>query len=134
MQPVVRGGPEVFPHQQTVTLGCKTYFLRLSTCFEGAQVSLNPDFVRTAIQQSLRQVFGVIGGAINFDVLEVKEETNQAFLKVDRRDLQTLRVAITLLTSYDGTMCHFQVEATSPFLASLAKDSRAFTSQLPFPV
>ncbi|CAL8462872.1 g2406 [Coccomyxa elongata] len=133
MQPVGPGGSEVFRHQQTITLGCKTYYLRIFTCFEGAEIKLSSTLVRSAIQQSLREVFGVIGGAINFDVLEVKEETKQAFLKVDRRDLQTLRVAITLLTSYDGTTCHFQVEATSPFLASLAKDSRAFTSQLPFP-
>lgn len=54
-------------------------------CFEGAEVDLNPTFVRSAIQQSLREVFGVIGGAINFDVLEVKEDTKHVFLKVDRR-------------------------------------------------
>ena len=52
---------------------------------EGAEVDLNKTFVRSAIQQSLREVFGVIGGAINFDVLEVREESKQAFLKVDRR-------------------------------------------------
>lgn len=53
--------------------------------FEGAEVSLNRTSVRSAVQQSLRQVFGVIGGAINFDVLEVKEQTKQAFLRVDKR-------------------------------------------------
>ncbi len=129
-----------------------------------------------------------------FEVLEVRQSTSQAFLKVDKRcvscipmafsrlawrqlqyhgmdacrDLQKVWAAVTLLTSYDGnlcqievrrsppsgpgchnsrlllcapvgdssmprrTICHAQVEAASPFLASLAVDSRAFAAQLPF--
>jgi hypothetical protein len=57
----------------------------LDRSFEGGDISLNPSFVKAAIQQSLRQVFGIIGGAVSFEVLEVKEDKNYSFLKVDKR-------------------------------------------------
>lgn len=57
----------------------------LDRSFEGGDTSLNPSFVKAAIQQSLRQVFGIIGGAVSFEVLEVKEDKNYSFLKVEKR-------------------------------------------------
>lgn len=109
---------------------------------------LSVGVVRGAFEQSLRQVFGNIGGAIPFEVLEVKQATSQAFLKVDRRcamlplqfetgilepiqckhvilslmpsrcasmlirDLRKLWAAITLVTSHEGSNCHYQVRTT----------------------
>lgn len=70
---------------------------------EGASASLSQSFVKAAITQSLRQVFGIVGGAIQFDVLEVKQDTKQAFVKVDKRYVHTWplcrKVTILLYTS-----------------------------------
>jgi hypothetical protein len=52
---------------------------------EESSAELRSESVRSAIQQSLRQVFGAIGGALPFEVLEVKPSTAQAFLKADKR-------------------------------------------------
>ncbi len=53
--------------------------------FEEQGVSLSSDLVKGAIERSLRQVFGAIGGAIPFEILEVKQTTAQSFVKVDKR-------------------------------------------------
>lgn len=53
--------------------------------FKEQGVSLSGGIVRDIIEQSLRQVFGNIGGAISFEVLQVRQDISQAFLKVGKR-------------------------------------------------
>ena len=63
---------------------CKFAAVLWRSIFENSGVELRPDLVRSAIQQSLRQVFGAIGGALPFEVLEVRLGSAQAFLKADK--------------------------------------------------
>ncbi|CAL5223325.1 g5821 [Coccomyxa viridis] len=120
--------------QRTCTSSCADVYLRLHLFFEDIPaLELSHSTLRQHLQQGLTQAFGKIGGAIPFEVLSLQQGSAIAFLKADKRDLTKLRAACTLITSCEGQACHFQVEAVSPFLASLAKDSRAFAAQLPFP-
>ena len=74
------------PNNLTAISTFKNTALCWSRTFEGEGGSpLRSDVVRSAIQQSLRSVFGAIGGALPFEVLEVRQNTAQVFLKADKR-------------------------------------------------
>ena len=72
-------------------------------------MSLSSALVQAAVQQSLSQVFGKIGGAIPFDVLGVKQTTDQAFLRVDQRCVYTVTFAYFWRLALACTSTHTQV-------------------------
>ncbi|CAK0784868.1 hypothetical protein CVIRNUC_008073 [Coccomyxa viridis] len=128
-----RGAGQAIP-QKTTTIACSKLFWRLRVKFEQkGLVEVDRELVRACLQQSLTQVFGKIGGAVPFEILSVQQESGVILLKTDKGDLAKVRAACTLISSCEGQACYFQVEAVSPFLASLAQDSRAFAAELPFP-
>ncbi|KAK9839805.1 hypothetical protein WJX81_003043 [Elliptochloris bilobata] len=121
-------------NEQTCTLSCPIIYFRVALRQDGTARKASPALMRRVLQAGLQQLFGTIGGALPFEVVGMLPGAGRAVVRADRGDCQKLWAAASLLTQYDGRPCTLTVEAASPFLASLAVDSRAFTAALPFPL
>ncbi|RVE72478.1 hypothetical protein OJAV_G00042210 [Oryzias javanicus] len=72
----------------------------------------------------LKNLYGEVGAALNFDVLKYDEETLTALLRVHSSGLVKLWSSLTLLGSYQNQSCAFRVLQVSPFLLALTGNSR----------
>lgn len=79
-----------------------------------------PVFVKGAIVQSLKTVFGEIGGETELDLLTFDEERQKGVLRVPIDFVVKTRAALTLISEFQGIPANFRVNNASPQLASLA--------------
>lgn len=82
---------------------------------------LLPVFVRGAIVQSLKTVFGEIGGETELDLLTFDVIRQKGILRVPTNFLVKTRAALTLIAEFQGIPAIFQVNKASPQLASLTE-------------
>lgn len=78
-----------------------------------------PVFVEGSIEQSLRTIFGEIGGHATVDLLKYDESRRRAILRVPEDFYVKLRAALTLTSTFQGVLCHFYVHSVSRVLLSL---------------
>ncbi|XP_043934731.1 ribonuclease P protein subunit p14 [Protopterus annectens] len=88
------------------------------------EVRLNDAHFKQLIISALKDLHGEVGASLPFDVLKFDEKSLSAILRVYSSGLVKLWSALTLLGSYHGKRCAFRVEQVSPFLLSLAGNSR----------
>lgn len=81
--------------------------------------NLLPVYVKGCIEQSLHRVFGEIGGHTTVDVLKFDEKRRRLILRVPEQFYVKLRVALTLIDTFQGIPCYFHVQSTSCVLLSL---------------
>lgn len=72
----------------------------------------------------LKNLFGEVGAALNFDLLKYDEDTLISLLRVPSRGLVRLWSSLTLLGFYRNQACAFRVLQVSPYLLSLSGNSR----------
>mmetsp|Transcript_37223 Transcript_37223/g.51661 ORF Transcript_37223/g.51661 Transcript_37223/m.51661 type:complete len:155 (+) Transcript_37223:56-520(+) len=92
--------------------------------------AVSSDNIVRAVNESLLQLFGIVGGAIPFNVIHFFENERAAILRVDKSSSQKLWNATTLLTVFADQPCRLEVMAASGSLASLAYNSQEFFSEI----
>lgn len=66
-------------------------------------------FVRDAIISAAQQLFGCIGGAFLFELVDVDVKTGRATILLDPRDVKKLHAAAACLTSFGGVAASLKV-------------------------
>lgn len=78
-------------------------------------------FVKGAIVQSLKTVFGEIGGQTELDLLTFDEERQKGILRVPVDFFVKTQAALTFIAEFQGIPAIFQVNKTSPQLVALTE-------------
>lgn len=65
--------------------------------------AVNLDTLSSAISSALTQLFGLVGGAISFNLKSCSEKDVKFEIEVDRRDFHKLQMASTLITHIEGS-------------------------------
>lgn len=73
-------------------------------------------YIQGAIQISLKQIFGEIGGLTEIEVLNLQVADQKFHLKVPKQDLRKVRAALTLIPNFQGNPCHFRVNQVTSIL------------------
>jgi RNase P/RNase MRP subunit POP5 len=102
----------------------KFWYLRTQLEFEEEDVHADSLAVRNMITKALGGLHGEIGSSTQVDVLKHEVDTGVSILRVAAKDVVKLWSSLTLLGEYDGRRLRFLVKQFSPFLMSLAVDSR----------
>lgn len=95
------------------------YFRKLKKTEE--QLEPLPIYVIGSIEQSLRTVYGEIGGLSIVDLFKFNRETCRGILRVPSTSYVKTRTALTLISNFQGVPCHFQVHSASPVILGLLK-------------
>lgn len=69
-------------------------------------------YILGAIESSLKQIFGEIGGCTEIELLSF-EENRKLVLKVPESDSKKVRTALTLVYKFQGVPCYFEITRTS---------------------
>lgn len=73
-------------------------------------------YIQGAIQASLKQIFGEIGGLTVIDVLNLDTESGKFYVKVPTEDVKKVRASLTFISAYQGIPCHFKITQVCPIL------------------
>jgi len=83
------------------------------------------------LDDSLRALYGSVGsGSVAYRLVHWAEAEREGVVAVESGGAERLRAAATLVTQARGETVALHVTAASPFLYSLAHDSRSFCSSL----
>lgn len=111
-------------YQRVVLKDSPYQYMKVSLELEDKSTKLSAVELKHFIITGLKNVFGEVGAALEFDVLKYNEDTLTAFLRVPSRGLVKLWSSLTLLGSYQDQACAFRVLQVSPFLLPLTGNSR----------
>ncbi|KAI9104678.1 hypothetical protein DFS34DRAFT_645377 [Phlyctochytrium arcticum] len=114
------------PPQKTVLKNSPYHYFTLTFGKPPTRQFTLPQF-RQAIHAALKDLFGIVGSSHTVDILKFVESKQWALIRTGYESLPALRMALTLMTSYNDLPCAFEVMASSPYLFSLAVDSRDWT-------
>ncbi|XP_075881294.1 ribonuclease P protein subunit p14 isoform X2 [Nelusetta ayraudi] len=116
---------EVAVYQRVVLKNASPYhYMKVCLVLENESTRLSAVELKLFIITGLRNLFGEVGAALNFDLLKYDENTLTAFLRVDSKSLVKLWSSLTLLGCYQDQPCAFRVLQVSPFLLALTGNSR----------
>ncbi|KAG5670992.1 hypothetical protein PVAND_001217 [Polypedilum vanderplanki] len=76
-------------------------------------------FIKGAIIKSLLQIFGEIGGNTEFDLLKFDEHRRKGIIRVPADFSIKLRIALTLISEFQGVSAIFQVHKATNTLPAL---------------
>ncbi|XP_058959662.1 ribonuclease P protein subunit p14-like [Pocillopora verrucosa] len=79
---------------------------------------------KSILIQALDSLHGKVGSAIGVDIIKFEASSMEAILRVKESGLVKLWSALTLLSYYKDRRCAIYVIQVSPYLLSLAADSR----------
>jgi hypothetical protein len=118
-----------FPCNRTRTLSCSSMYAKVEVSFSETTADVTETLYRDAITAALRSLHGAIGGAVPFEILRVWP-SGVGIVKLSAEDFSKFHASLTCMNDYDGHECSLRLQASSPFLASLAVDSRQFALSL----
>ncbi|GLI69357.1 hypothetical protein VaNZ11_013945 [Volvox africanus] len=121
------------PRQWTREVSCADVFMSLSVSFPGlgaeaATVTMTEQLFKSILQEALTDVYGLIGGAVNFVVLQV--QGCSAIVRAHERDAHKLWAAAVFATKLGSAKVEVTVNRASPFLMSMSVDSRAWAASI----
>ncbi|GFR41719.1 hypothetical protein Agub_g2470 [Astrephomene gubernaculifera] len=119
------------PRQWTREVACSDTFIALSLSFldldsEAASAAMSEQLFRDVLTQALTELFGFVGGAVVFSILQLRDSS--AIVRVDKRDADKIWAAAAFATSYGGHDIRLAASRSSPFLMSMAVDSREWAA------
>jgi ribonuclease P protein subunit RPP14 len=107
----------------------KTYFIQADNIFTTLSYSYSksesrpeeflPVFIKGAVVNSLKTVFGEIGGETELDLLTFDDERQKGILRVPIDFAAKTRAALVLISEFQGIPANFRVNNASPQLVSL---------------
>eukprot|EP00899_Mesostigma_viride_P006056 jgi/Mesvir1/15451/Mv06631-RA.1 len=77
------------------------------------------------LRLAMKQLFGVVGGALDFDVMAYEPSSQSAIIKVPKSDATRVWAAAAMVGKHRDQECRLQVLQVSPFLLALATNSRS---------
>ncbi|GIL48439.1 hypothetical protein Vafri_4956 [Volvox africanus] len=121
------------PRQWTRVVSCADVFMSLSVSFPGlgaeaATIKMTEQLFRNILQEALTEVYGLIGGAVNFMVFQV--QGCSAIVRVDKRDADKLWAAAVFANKHGLAEVEVTVNRASPFLISMPVDSRSWAASV----
>ncbi|XP_028413284.1 ribonuclease P protein subunit p14-like [Dendronephthya gigantea] len=117
----------------TVTIKQKSEYYYLKCVLEREEsdkmtcIILEPVKLRSLIGTALKQLHGLVGASITVDVLKCEQSNGEIILRVKANNLVKVWSSLTLFSNYNGSECRFRVKQVSPYLMSLATDSRTWS-------
>ena len=87
---------------------------------EANEVTIDARSLKLTLLRSLKMVHGDFGLASTIDVVSVNNGTKSALLRISARHYVHVRSAVSLLTEYNGTGCHINMDRAAYSLCSLA--------------
>ena len=114
------------PPNRTRTLPCPHMYARVAAAFAEPDAAVTETLLRAMIAAALKGLFGVVGGALPFELLHFRASDGAGIVRVPASDFPRLQAALTCLAEYDGHECRLLLQSSSPFLSALAVDSRRF--------
>ncbi|XP_055902911.1 ribonuclease P protein subunit p14-like [Eupeodes corollae] len=104
------------------------YYLDVALKFQDKteNLVLTPAYFKGSIDQSLRSVFGEIGGLTEVDIFKFDLANQRAIIRVPEDYYVKTRAAITLISKFQDIRCHFQVKKASPILLQLLSSNIEF--------
>uniref|UniRef100_A0AAY4BYC9 Uncharacterized protein n=1 Tax=Denticeps clupeoides TaxID=299321 RepID=A0AAY4BYC9_9TELE len=100
------------------------HYMKIGLVLESGERNIGAVQFKQLIVSAVRDLYGEVGGAFNFDVLCYDESALTAVLRVYNSGLVKLWSALTLLGSYKNKLCAVRVMQVSPFLLALSGNSR----------
>lgn len=95
------------------------FYLDISIILSEKTDSVHPIFIKGGIEQSLRSVFGEIGGQTKVDILKFDRKNYRGIIRIPAKYYVKTRAAVTLISQFQDINCHFKVNAASQVLFSL---------------
>ncbi|RMX40771.1 hypothetical protein pdam_00021851 [Pocillopora damicornis] len=123
------GGSQV----EYVAVDCRLSTLWEVECWREGDISKEVDerpveidivIFKSILIQALDSLHGKVGSAIGVDIIKFEASSMEAILRVKESGLVKLWSALTLLSYYKDRRCAIYVIQVSPYLLSLAADSR----------
>ncbi|XP_067129152.1 ribonuclease P protein subunit p14 [Centruroides vittatus] len=84
---------------------------------------IDENHFKCIVVQALQQMFGIVGSAIDIDVLKYREKDKRAFLRCPGKKVEKVRIALTIFSSYENVNCCFRINKVTPDLTSLSKNT-----------
>lgn len=100
------------------------HYLKVCLVLENESIKPSAVELKQFMITGLKNLFGEVGAALNFDLLKYDEDTLISLLRVPSRGLVRLWSSLTLLGFYRNQACAFRVLQVSPYLLSLSGNSR----------
>eukprot|EP00959_Pyramimonas_sp_CCMP1952_P214054 4478933-Pyramimonas_sp.AAC.2 len=75
----------VVPKQRTISLACDFDYLKIRMTLEPEQSTIPRELFSRALNESLLQLYGLVGGAIALDFIKYDPSERTAIIKVDKR-------------------------------------------------
>ncbi|KAJ3162908.1 Ribonuclease P protein subunit p14 [Geranomyces variabilis] len=100
--------------------------IRITHACPGNATALSELHFRSAINHALRETFGLIGASHHVDLLNFDAATQEGLVRTPYASYPTLRAALTLMREYQNNELRADVLDSSPFLFSIAHNSRAW--------
>ncbi|XP_046847136.1 ribonuclease P protein subunit p14-like [Xenia sp. Carnegie-2017] len=89
-------------------------------------IILEPVQLKSFIVSAVKQLHGSVGSSTVIDILKVDKRNGEIILRVKSSNLVKLWSSLTLINKYNDNACRFNVQQVSPYLMSLARDSRTW--------
>lgn len=131
-QEEIRVSEKPWPSQRTLTLPSRKMYILLHFIIEGPRkIVLSQSEAESMLMTALRQTYGAVGSAFDFLIINFDKTKNTMILRCDKKNSLQIQTASTLLTEHQNRMCRIEILLSSPFLVSLANNSREFVQNLP---
>ncbi|ORX61067.1 hypothetical protein BCR36DRAFT_401319 [Piromyces finnis] len=114
------------PKYSTITISNNEFhYVKVNLEFESPR-KLSEGFFKKAITTALYEAFGNVGSGLAIDILEFDFENQISLLRIPNDYISVFGSALTLFHSFEKNPCRFNIISTSPFLISLAHNSRSW--------
>ncbi|KAG0582046.1 hypothetical protein M758_3G028700 [Ceratodon purpureus] len=91
-------------------------FIRLNLILDSSKLKSTEDLFAEALDTALTTLYGVIGGALNWDLVEFQKNSCIAIIQCQKSDEERIWAAASFLTQLKGSSCRLRVLESSPSL------------------
>ncbi|KAG0599832.1 hypothetical protein M758_12G181700 [Ceratodon purpureus] len=98
-------------------------YIRINLTLDASKLKLSENLFTEALDTALTTLYGLIGGALNWDLVEFQKKDSIATIRCQKSDEERIWAAASFLTQLRGSSCRLQVLESSPsFLSASALD------------
>jgi RNase P/RNase MRP subunit POP5 len=91
-------------------------YIRFNFTLDSPKLKASPESFTEALDTALTTLYGCIGGALIWDLVNFDNELSIATIQCQKRDEERIWAAASFLTQVKGSFCRLQVLESSPAL------------------